>query len=125
MKIVKASDEGGVWSSSAIFRREVDILRSLSHENIVRFVDACRDSRFLYIVTEKCSGGEVFERLLLEKRLRESDVAAICVQVLQAVDYVHSQGIVHRDIKAENFLFAHDGTVKLIDFGLSARLRVD
>ena len=97
---------------------------SLKHDNVVNFIEASSDSRYLYIVMERCTGGELFDRILSEKMLRESDAAVIFSQVLRSIQYIHDLNIVHRDIKPENFLLTGDGTrVKLIDFGLSVRLR--
>jgi len=74
---------------------------------------------------EKCPGGEVFEKLVKLRRFTESDVVDFCKQMFSAIEYIHSLNIIHRDIKAENFLYARDGSVKLIDFGLAVRLRSD
>lgn len=123
VKIVKADTAGGYWSSSRIFDREVSILKNLKHENVVTLVDAISDNHFHYIIMEKYSGGELFDKVVSEKRFREPDAASVMAQVLRSIEYVHSIGIVHRDIKSENFLFAANGTIKLIDFGLSVRLR--
>jgi myosin-light-chain kinase len=124
VKIIEKSYHGGFWSPSAIARREAHILMGLKHENVVKFIDACSDDRFLYIVMERCTGGELFDRILSEKMLREVDAGEIFSQVLKSIEYIHGLNIVHRDIKPENFLLTGDGTrVKLIDFGLSVRLR--
>ena len=88
----------------------------------MRFIGAYQDKKSMYIVTEKCAGGEVFERLCHIKKFNESEVVGISRQVLRAIEYVHMMGIIHRDIKAENFLFHSNGSVKLIDFGLAVRL---
>ena len=124
VKIIERSDAGGFWSPSAIFKREVEILISLKHENVVRYVDAMSDGRFLYLIMEKCSGGELFDKILSEKRIRENDSVLIFNQVLRAIEYIHELKIVHRDIKSENFLLSSNGLIKLIDFGLSVRLRI-
>jgi len=74
---------------------------------------------------EKCSGGEVFEKLVKLRRYTEADVIDFCRQMFSALEYIHSLNIIHRDIKAENFLYASDGSIKLIDFGLAIRLKND
>lgn len=76
----------------------------------------------MYIVSEKCDGGEVFEKLCVQKKFDEVETVDIARQVFSAIEYVHSVNIIHRDVKAENFLFSGDGQVKLIDFGLAVRL---
>ena len=108
-----------------MFDREVDILRTLSHSNVVRFVDVMKDSCHMYLIMEKCSGGEVFEKLLQVKVFPEQEAVDLFAQVLHAIEYIHSLNIIHRDVKAENFLYSSDGTVKLIDFGLSVQLKTD
>lgn len=75
------------------------------HPNIVRYYDFYEDRDFLYMVMEKCEGGELFESILRLRTFPEKRAAHLCYQMLQALAYVHSQGVVHRDIKAENFLF--------------------
>ena len=125
VKVVEASNEGGAWSTMSIYKREVEFLRSLDHENVVRFVDTYNGRSHLYIITEKCTGGELFDRLIQLKRFKENDAIDIIQQVFCGLEYIHSEGVIHRDLKAENILFAHDGTVKLIDFGLAARVTSD
>jgi serine/threonine protein kinase len=123
MKIMRASEAGGYWSPSAIFRREVCILKSLNHKNIISFIDSFTNDQYLCLIMEKTQACELFEKVISEKRLREREAAFIFSQVMEAILYLHSLNIVHRDIKAENVLVHADGSVKLIDFGLSVRLR--
>lgn len=89
----------------------------------MRLIDCYQDKKHLYIVTEKCTGGEVFERLLKKKRFDEQEACQVAIEALMAISYVHKAGIIHRDIKAENFLYGADGRLKLIDFGLAVRIR--
>lgn len=117
------------------------LLTHLDHPNIVKYIGSYHDRSNLYIITEKCTGGEVFDRLLKVKRFSEQEVVSITTQALGAIAYIHSLNIIHRDIKAENFLYASDPrtilsasshnthfpslTIKLIDFGLAVRLKTD
>jgi len=80
-------------------RREVEILKALSHPNIVRYVDVFEDSVAIHVVIELCTGGELFDRVASEKFFSEAKAAGITRQILSAVAYMHSQGIVHRDLK--------------------------
>lgn len=69
-----------------------------------------------------CAGGELFDRIIEAEYFSEVMAAKIFKQILQALNYCHSQQIVHRDLKPENFLFAskaEDSDLKIIDFGLS------
>merc|ERR1719359_1631643 len=70
---------------------------------------------------ECMAGGELFDRITSLKRFEEKDAAEATKQMLLAVNYVHSHGIVHRDLKLENFLYDTEGSthLKLIDFGFS------
>lgn len=115
-------------SKAHMLASEVEIMKSVSHPNIIEVVDIFDEKEFLHIVTELCTGGELFERIIeksqsCEKAFSERDAAAVLRQILEAVDYCHSHDppIVHRDLKPENFLFKdkHSDVVKVIDFGLS------
>lgn len=119
-------------TSHKALMREIKFLNVLFHENIVTLYDFFeRPSGICYIVTEFCSGGELFDFLLsdsYQKDPKRFDYAASIIrEMLEAVRYCHEQGIVHRDIKPENVVLSHpfvEGmpmpSVKLIDFGLSA-----
>jgi myosin-light-chain kinase len=123
VKIIDQNAGNTSWGRNSIARREVELLSSLNHPNIIRFIDVYEDSQFLYVVMERCNGGEVFERIVKERKFKESDVIDFSRQMFSAIEYVHSHLIVHRDIKAENFLLTGDGLrVKLIDFGLAIKV---
>ena len=69
-----------------------------------------------------CTGGELFDRIIQEEYFSEEMAAKVFRQILQALNYCHSNNIVHRDLKPENFLFVspdRDSDLKIIDFGLS------
>lgn len=123
VKIIEREEqEEGEWSNSAMFRREVKLLQNLQHPNIVRFWDMYEDLHFLYVVMDICRGGEVFKKILELKRFTEAHAATIGAQMLAAIDYVHQKSIMHRDIKAENFLLADESptsVVRMIDFGMA------
>ncbi|CAN6247354.1 unnamed protein product [Urochloa humidicola] len=106
-------------------KREVKILKALKgHENIVHFYNAFEDDSYVYIVMELCEGGELLDRILAKKNSRysEKDAAVVVRQMLKVAAECHLRGLVHRDMKPENFLFKsnkEDSPLKATDFGLS------
>ncbi|CAI9762514.1 unnamed protein product [Fraxinus pennsylvanica] len=111
-------------------RREVKILKALSgYKNLIKFYDSFEDAHNVYIVMELCEGGELLERILSRGgRYTEEDAKKIVVQMLSIAGFCHLQGVVHRDMKPENFLFTtrdDDSPLKVIDFGLSDFTRPD
>ncbi|KAI3989034.1 hypothetical protein MKX01_033070 [Papaver californicum] len=106
-------------------KREVKILQALTgHENVVQFHNAFEDDSYVYIAMELCEGGELLDRILSKKdsRYTEKDAAIIVRQMLGVAAECHLNGLVHRDMKPENFLFKSaklDSPLKATDFGLS------
>jgi calcium-dependent protein kinase len=106
------------------FDNEFSILRVLDHPNILRMVESFEDDDTLFLVTELCEGGELFENIVDRGPTPEKGCATIITQILRAINYLHSNDIIHRDVKAENFFLAADDipektTIKLGDFGLA------
>ena len=105
-----------------LLRRELEILKTLDHPNIVKFYEVYQDEKFFHLVMEYCSGGELLQRIVDQRHLNEKEAALIMKKIFSATKYLHERGICHRDLKPENFLFSHkgrDGEIKIIDFGLS------
>eukprot|EP01017_Pseudomicrothorax_dubius_P003273 TRINITY_DN10426_c0_g1_i7.p1 TRINITY_DN10426_c0_g1~~TRINITY_DN10426_c0_g1_i7.p1 ORF type:complete len:428 (-),score=113.13 TRINITY_DN10426_c0_g1_i7:461-1744(-) len=101
---------------------EVQILKSLDHPNIIKIFEFYQDERSFYIVTELCTGGELFDKIIESKNFNEQKAADIIRDVLSAVAYCHDNRIVHRDLKPENLLLENntsEARIKVIDFGLS------
>lgn len=111
-----------------MFKNEVSMLQSFNHENVVRFLEFFEDKHFLYAVMEKCDGGELFTKIVRQKKFNEENASMLARQMLTAIEYVHGLKIVHRDIKAENFLFKQKedpSSLLLIDFGMATKLDSD
>lgn len=101
---------------------QVQLLQELSHENVALFHDVFEDPDFLYIVMEICDGRDLFAELLEMKRFSESHTALLGGQMLLALRYIHSRHIVHRDVRAENWMIAGAFThLKLVDFGFACQ----
>mmetsp|Transcript_3486 Transcript_3486/g.8362 ORF Transcript_3486/g.8362 Transcript_3486/m.8362 type:complete len:520 (+) Transcript_3486:31-1590(+) len=100
---------------------EAEIFLSMDHPHIVRLFDVYEEEDRLSLVMECMEGGELFDRVRERKVYSEKDACKTAWMMLLAVNYLHSAGIVHRDLKLENFLYERkDGDfLKLIDFGFS------
>lgn len=100
---------------------ELQIMRSISHPNVVAFVDWHEEQNFLYIIMELVPGGDLQGYLTKHGSLAEHYAQAMARQLLHALVYLHKKRITHRDIKPDNILIAsmNPFTVKLSDFGLS------
>ncbi|OMJ73906.1 hypothetical protein SteCoe_27286 [Stentor coeruleus] len=107
---------------SQAFLKEVSILKKLKHSKIVNFFESFEDKRHYYIVTELCEGDTLYNRLRRAGKFSEKIVLEIMQQVLEGVSYIHSQNVVHRDIKLENILFVSPDRfdLKIADFGNSS-----
>ncbi|KAF0693869.1 Aste57867_15211 [Aphanomyces stellatus] len=103
--------------------REVDILRRLDHPNIVKLMDVYEDTRYLYLVTELCMGGELFDRILARGHYTEADGVLLVRTMLNVVKHCHDRGVCHRDLKPEAMLFVttdDDAALKVTAFGLAS-----
>lgn len=103
--------------------REESILRNLcntKHENIVRYVSSFKTDSVLYIVTELCAGGSLYDYLRRVKTgLEEHEFKIYLEQILNGVQYLHSKNITHRDLKTKNILLTLDCRIKIADFGVA------
>uniref|UniRef100_A0A1I8FYX6 non-specific serine/threonine protein kinase n=1 Tax=Macrostomum lignano TaxID=282301 RepID=A0A1I8FYX6_9PLAT len=117
---VKIIDKTQLNSSSLQkLHREVKIMKTLDHPNIVKLYEVIAAEKTLYLVMEYASGGEVFDYLVAHGRLKEKEARVKFRQIVSAVQYCHQKCIVHRDLKAENLLLDADLNIKIADFGFS------
>ncbi|OMJ83935.1 hypothetical protein SteCoe_15030 [Stentor coeruleus] len=96
---------------------ELSTIKKLDHPNIIKYIELFRDKKYIYIVMEYCSGGELLGNS--STTYPELFVCEIMFKLLHAVSHMHSLNVCHRDIKIENCLLDSYGDVKLIDFGFS------
>jgi len=99
---------------------EVRIMKRLKHPNICQFYDFYVTSSYVYIVLELIQGKELFDLIKASKTLSEDVARKILIQLVSTVQYLHSNGIVHNDIKLENIMLDEENNLTLIDFGHSS-----
>ncbi|VAH39280.1 unnamed protein product [Triticum turgidum subsp. durum] len=107
-------------NSKVEFLQEIMILRSVNHENVVRFYGACTKQRKYLIVTEYMAGGNLYDFLHKHnKTLELSFILRIAIGISKGMDYLHQNNIIHRDLKSANLLIGDGQVVKIADFGVS------
>ena len=102
--------------------REIEFMQNLSSPNIVKFDEFYQASTKIYLVTELCQGGELFDYIVSKGKLPEIEAKIAMYQLFQGVKYMHDRGIIHRDLKPENILLKRKKDItdiKITDFGLS------
>ena len=108
--------------SSEALNREIRILFVLDHPNIIRLHEVFEDDKYMHLVTEYCSGGELLDHIISMGRYSEHEAARLLHKILLAVNNLHQNNICHRDLKPDNFMFEtteRRAELKLIDFGLA------
>ncbi|CAM9231300.1 unnamed protein product, partial [Ectocarpus fasciculatus] len=118
--IQKASLAAG--SAVTTILKEAEIMKNLQHKHIVNLEDVFADGTNIYLVMELLSGGDLFDRVIQKSKYQEHDALELMHQLLDAISYLHSKGIAHRDLKLENIMLVNqqsDVDIKLTDFGLA------
>lgn len=118
---VKIIEKNQAADELQLLQREIDIMHKLRHPNIISLEEVFDEPENIYLVLELVTGGELFDQIVSRGMYSERDAANIVRQILEAVAYMHENGIAHRDLKPENLLLSgtNSDVVKVTDFGLS------
>ncbi|KAL9842145.1 putative CBL-interacting serine/threonine-protein kinase 3 CAMK-CAMKL-CHK1 family [Arabidopsis thaliana] len=101
-------------------RREIATMKLIKHPNVVQLYEVMASKTKIFIILEYVTGGELFDKIVNDGRMKEDEARRYFQQLIHAVDYCHSRGVYHRDLKPENLLLDSYGNLKISDFGLSA-----
>lgn len=117
IKLIKRDTLMRDHESEIKIHREINSLKLLSHPNIVNLVEVMKSGKYIGIVLEYASGGELFDYILHHKYLKENVAKKLFAQLVSGVDYMHLKGLIHRDLKLENLLLDKHKNVVISDFG--------
>lgn len=125
IRCIKKIDKGNFTKDEEeSIMNEIQILRETDHPNILRIMEFYQTPKSIFLVMEKLDGGELFDRIIEQRRFSESEAKVVFRQLMSAVAYLHSKKIVHRDLKPENLMFESkkpNSQIKVIDFGTSRK----
>ncbi|CAL1366455.1 unnamed protein product [Linum trigynum] len=118
---IKILDKDNLLKTKMIaqIKREISTMKHIRHPNVIRMHEVMVSKERIYMVMEFVAGGELFEKVA-RGRLKEAAARRCFQQLINAVDYCHTRGVYHRDLKLENLLLDGSRVLKVADFGLSA-----
>ena len=125
LKTLRADVTATTPENKRRFAQEANLMMTMRHRNLVRVYDAGEDAErnICYIMMEYMPGGTLKDRIVANGAMPVSDAIAIATQIAEALAMAHSHGVIHRDVKPDNILFAADGPPKLSDLSVAKLLR--
>uniref|UniRef100_A0A674PBC7 BR serine/threonine kinase 2 n=1 Tax=Takifugu rubripes TaxID=31033 RepID=A0A674PBC7_TAKRU len=100
--------------------REIAILKLIEHPHVLKLHEVYENKKYLYLVLEHVSGGELFDYLVKKGRLTPKEARKFFRQIISALDFCHSHSICHRDLKPENLLLDEKNNIRIADFGMAS-----
>lgn len=104
---------------------EISVLNELKHNHIIRLYAVFEEKGYWYLVTEKMTGGELFDRIVSKSFYNEKEARDVCKILFEAIGFCHSRSVAHRDLKPENLLLRsadNDSEIKIADFGFAKKV---
>lgn len=104
---------------------EIQVLKELQHPHIIRLYEVFEEKNFWYLVTEKMTGGELFDRIVAKSFYNEKEARDVCKILFEAIGHCHQNSVAHRDLKPENLLLRsedNDSEIKIADFGFAKKV---
>ncbi|CAH1786166.1 unnamed protein product [Owenia fusiformis] len=100
--------------------REIAIMKLIEHPHVLGLYDVYENKKYLYLILEHVSGGELFDYLVKKGRLTPKEARKFFRQIISALDFCHSHSICHRDLKPENLLLDEKNNIRVADFGMAS-----
>lgn len=107
---------------SNLIKEEINIHFSLKHNNIIKLFSFSETTEYFYLIMDFASKGTLYNKIKQQKGIEENECRDYFIQVINAISYMHKQGLAHRDIKPENLLIDGDNNIKLCDFGGAVKI---
>jgi len=101
-------------------QREISVMKLMFHPHVIKIFDVLEDSKYLFLIIEYASRGELFNFLAQKREINNREALCFFQQIISGLEYCHKQRICHRDLKLENILLDIDYTIKIADFGMAS-----
>lgn len=125
MKLMREDKIKGDKSQEMKVAHEIRALKGCKHPNIIRLEEVFKFRRYIAIVLEYASGGDMFTHIFNNGKLNEKQAQKMFAQLVSGVSYLHSKGIAHRDLKLENLLLDSNQSIQISDFGFANQFKAE